>query len=392
MEAQPRREIALVFTASGSEYLRIWIVNVLLTVATLGFYLPFAKARRLRYFYANTLIDGQPLAFHGDPWKLLRGYIVMLLLFGGYAVSGHFSAWAAVAMFVLLALLWPALWRSSLRFRLHNSSWRGLRFGFEGSLAGAYQAILPLFLPAFIIVVANAWALSGIDQSDPTAMQRAMLAQGAWVALGFLVLVALAPLCLCMVKRYQHGGYRWAGQRAAFGAGAGAFYKLGLKSVGLTLLLVLLLALVLGVLTWAAAPMLRGAVGDSPQQRGAAAALSLFLGLGIGYLAVWLLGSYFSARLQDLSWNATTSQALAFQSRLRARSLAWLSLKNLLLTVITLGLYRPFAVVKVMALRLSALRVQVDGDIDSWQGSAALPESSASGEMAGDFFGIDLGL
>jgi uncharacterized membrane protein YjgN (DUF898 family) len=386
---QPKRTLALAFTASGSEYLRIWIVNLLLTVVTLGFYLPFAKARRLRYFYANTLIDGQPLAFHGDPWKLLRGYVLMLLLFGGYALSGRFSPWAAVAMFVLLALLWPALWRSSLRFRLHNSSWRGLRFGFEGTLGGAYQAILPLFLPGFIFIAANAWALSGVDQSDPVAMQRAVAAQAPWLALGFCVLVALLPLGLWLVRRYQHGGFRYAGQHTAFTARVRSFYLLGLKAAGLALLALLLLALVAAAVIFA----LRASADGNPERMKSLASVGVVGVVVVFYLGMWLLvGVFFSARLQDLSWSATSSQALQFESRLRARTLAWLSLKNLLLTVFTLGLYRPFAVVNVMALRLSAVQVQVEGDIDTWRGGAEQSAVSASGEMAGDFFGIDLGL
>ena len=38
---------------------------------------------------------------------------------------------------IALAALWPALWQSSLRFRLANTSWRGLRFRFTGDLADA---------------------------------------------------------------------------------------------------------------------------------------------------------------------------------------------------------------------------------------------------------------
>ena len=74
---QSSRVLPLRFTASGSEYFRIWVVNLLLTVVTLGLYLPFARARQLRYFHENTLIDGAPLAFHGDPWKMLRGYLIV---------------------------------------------------------------------------------------------------------------------------------------------------------------------------------------------------------------------------------------------------------------------------------------------------------------------------
>ena len=36
---------ALRFTGSGSEYFKIWIVNVLLTIITLGMYYPWAKVR-----------------------------------------------------------------------------------------------------------------------------------------------------------------------------------------------------------------------------------------------------------------------------------------------------------------------------------------------------------
>ena len=55
------------FTASGSEYFRIWIVNLLLIVVTLGIYLPWAKVRKLKYFYSNTWVGGDALDFHGEP-------------------------------------------------------------------------------------------------------------------------------------------------------------------------------------------------------------------------------------------------------------------------------------------------------------------------------------
>lgn len=52
------RVLEIRFTGSGSEYFRIWAVNLLLIILTCGLYLPFAKMRRIRYVYANTLIDG----------------------------------------------------------------------------------------------------------------------------------------------------------------------------------------------------------------------------------------------------------------------------------------------------------------------------------------------
>ena len=70
--------------------------------------------------------------------------VAVLVLFGAYSVSGHVSSWLSLAVFVVLMALWPALWRSSLRFRLGNTSWRGLRFGFVGTVGDAYRVLLPL--------------------------------------------------------------------------------------------------------------------------------------------------------------------------------------------------------------------------------------------------------
>jgi len=37
------------FTGRGSEYFRIWVVNVLLTLVTFGVYSAWAKVRKARY-------------------------------------------------------------------------------------------------------------------------------------------------------------------------------------------------------------------------------------------------------------------------------------------------------------------------------------------------------
>ena len=72
--AKPRAEsLPVRFTASGSEYFRIWISNLLLTLLTLGLYHPWAKVRKLRYFYGNTWVGDHAFDFHGDPKRMLRG-------------------------------------------------------------------------------------------------------------------------------------------------------------------------------------------------------------------------------------------------------------------------------------------------------------------------------
>ena len=45
------------FTGTGGEYFRIWIVNLILSILTLGIYSAWAKVRTNRYFYGNTQVD-----------------------------------------------------------------------------------------------------------------------------------------------------------------------------------------------------------------------------------------------------------------------------------------------------------------------------------------------
>ena len=48
---------ALNFEGKGFEYFKIWIVNILLTIVTVGIYYPWAKVRNRRYLYANSTLD-----------------------------------------------------------------------------------------------------------------------------------------------------------------------------------------------------------------------------------------------------------------------------------------------------------------------------------------------
>ena len=376
----PERALPVRFTASGSEYFRIWIVNLLLIVVTLGFYLPFAKVRRLRYFYANTLVDGQPLAFHGDAWKMFRGYLMMLIIFGAYALSSYVSNWVSLGAFVVLAVLWPALWRSSLMFRLGNTSWRGLRMSFEGSMGDAYRAMLPLFIPGLLVMAVSAWFMTGVDPKDQPAVQAAQVSMGPYLGGAMLLLLAMFPWAMWRIKRYQHDGYRYAQEAARFTGRARSFYLLALQLV----------------LVGAAAVFVLGlGAGMSFQEarKGAAAVAAnlapFILMAGLGFC--WLTAMS-TAGLQNLSWNHTGTAQLRFSSTLRVAALTWLKVRNLLFVLITLGLYRPFAVVHEMRMRLQAVEARTDADMDAWLARAGSAAGTGSGEMSGDFFGIDVGL
>lgn len=373
------RRVAIEFTGTGSEYFRIWIVNLLLIVLTLGFYWPWAKVRRMRYFWGHTLIDGDPLDFHGNPWQMFKGWMLLGLLFGLYNMASNFSPVAGLIGFLILAVLWPALWRSSLAFRLGNTSWRGLRFRFVGSSGGAYAAMAPLMLAALPLMVLGLWMPSEEGGEPPR-----------WVALSVLaifgLLLGLMPWLLWRLKRYQHDHYALGPLQTEFRASLGAFYGIAFKSLFVLLAPVLLL----GLAGWAIMGSGLQSLGQEAMRHLMAAAGMIFMLLVL--LVVVMIQPWWTTRMQNLVWTKTGNSQMRFISALRFRHMLWLSVKNSLLIMLTLGLYWPFAAVARARLRLEAVHVRSRIDLGDLLATAQASPAEAAGEAAGDFFGFDLGL
>jgi uncharacterized membrane protein YjgN (DUF898 family) len=385
-QAQEHR-LALRFTGSGSEYFRIWLVNLLLTLVTLGLYHPWAKVRRLRYFHGNTLVGGHALDFHGNPWKMLRGYLLVGAMVVLYSVAGSFSPVAGLIAFFIVAALWPALLKSSMQFRLANTSWRGLRFRFRGTLGGAYRAILPLFVPGLIIVA----ALAGVDNPEQPPAWYAVVV-GA-VVLGMLV---VGPWLWWNLKKYQHDNYSLGQEQTQLDCGVGSFYGVFLKTIGVGLLAGLAMGVLGAIVAVAgiAGVALGGGGEGGAAGRGAMAAFVITMVIMlVGLLVVQLLPRpYFTSRMQNLLWSRTGSATLQFQSALRFWPLLGLTLKNWLLMVLTLGLYWPFAAVAMARMRLEAIEVVAGQSPDRLFQQAQGAEGDAAGDAAGDLFGLDIGL
>ena len=87
----PRRIATFAFTGDGAEYFRIWVVNLLLTIVTLGIYSAWAKVRKTRYFCQNTRLEGHAFDYHGDPRAILLGRIIALVLLLGYTFAFDIS-------------------------------------------------------------------------------------------------------------------------------------------------------------------------------------------------------------------------------------------------------------------------------------------------------------
>jgi len=125
------------FFGKGSEYFTIMIVNMLLTVITLGLYYPWARAKVLRYIYGQTALNNERFHFAGTGKEIFIGFIKVILfyiaLMIAYGLISFVSPLLAV-LFIYLAIfaLIPFAIHGSLRYKMSRTSYRGIRFGYRG--------------------------------------------------------------------------------------------------------------------------------------------------------------------------------------------------------------------------------------------------------------------
>lgn len=353
------RTLALRFSGDGREYFRIWVVNLLLSLATLGIYSAWAKVRRLQYFDRNTHLAGASFDFHGNPRAVLVGRLLSVVLLAAYHYAFGFSTTFGMVVIAALLLLFPYLMRGALRFRLGNTSYRGLRLGFDGSVTQAYLAWLP---PAFTFLMPGVLLALYPERPELAALP--------------LPLYLLWPLMHARIRRFQHAHLLFGDQHSTYALKARRFYKPYLVAGLLGIAGVFGAGIVAGLGAWAAG-------GE------AMAFVPILAAVIMVYVMYLLARPYMVVRISNLAWSHTGFPGVRFRSTLPARAFMKLQTRNALLTLLSLGLYRPFAVVNVYRFRLAHLHLEVDGDIEAACAHAAT-RASAAGDSVADGFGIDL--
>lgn len=331
------------FTGSGWEYFKIWIVNLLLTIVTLGIYSAWAKVRRLQYFYRNTRLDGGSFDFHGTPQAILKGRLIAFGLLIGYNAAFEYDPMIGLGVAAVLALVMPWLLMRSLRFKLYNSSYRGLRFGFAGSTGDSYRAFL------------------------------------LYPLLAMFTLYLLAPLAHQRIKRYQFDNSRFGNASFNFSATAKGFYLLYLSALLVMVGTFLLLPVI---------AMLSGTgFGLEALITGFAAAGPMVVLVAVASLLI--VTSLFSAYMQNLVWGNTTLGSHRIFSHVSARRLLWVRVSNFIGTVLTLGLFMPFAAVRMARLQIEAMGLAVSGDLSGFVADQQL-NATAAGEETAEMFDVDI--
>jgi uncharacterized membrane protein YjgN (DUF898 family) len=102
-----------------------------------------------------------------------------------------------------------------------------------------------------------------------------------------------------------------------------------------------------------------------------------------------IVGPYIQSRLQNVVWNSTKLGPHGFVSEVSARKLFAITFTNFILIVFTLGLFTPFAVIRLLRYRLATMGFVSEGSLEAFLAGQA-QQQSATGEETAEMFDVDI--
>ena len=391
----------LEFTGSGVEYFRVWIVNVLLSIVTLGMYTPWARRRTVMYFYSHTLVTDSPLEFTAPQGKMVKGFVLLMLITLAYNIAANTGQDTAVGLLLLAgAALAPFIWANAMRFRLGATRWRGLRLQFSASWKEVYIASWPVFALALVwFGVFFGLQLLSPELSDVLQAAEAEARKPRMPtftpAMGGLLLLGLVLTVLCFI-RLEYNYKSLLVLRAQVGAEHGRwkpvymdFVKVWLATLAVFIVSAMLLFVLVGVLTGGS--MALAAASSKGKWMFAIIMVAIVGGIFLLFLASTPARAYREARMFQLLWNNIgVGQVARFKCHLPSKDYVWLRIKNMLFTLFTLGLYRPFARVSEYRMKVESVTVHVKGGVEQVAGSMVRQQQGGLGDALADAAGLEL--
>ncbi len=382
---------SLAFNGNGTEYFKIWIVNILLTIVTLGLYYPWAKVRSRRYFFGNTELDNANFEYHATGKQLFISFLIAMVIFACYVFVGQtFPVVGAIfAILFLLALPW-IVWRS-VKFNLSMISYRNVRFGFNGGLGGSYATFLayPIgMVTAFIIVLAVIIGVLGriMDMQTLAGILVAIIALFAYPA--FFAMINK------ITSSYLTNGSHFGQGQFSADLKFQPFFVIMLKGMGLALLLTLLAIFFIGLTTYLFIGLEQIGEQITGMEQGVAPGAILFLLIFSVYallvpVSIYVI-AYFKARHRSYLFGETTlDNSINFESTLRANKLFGIIFTNLLMIIFTLGLAYPWTAVRAYRYLTESINVKSSAGFDGYMSKQA--HEGAIGEELGEAFDINVG-
>lgn len=384
MENAGERAIQFSFTGKASEYFSIWIVNVCLTILTLGIYSAWAKVRNNQYFYGNTLIDGSSFQYLADPLKILKGRIIAFIAFSAYYFSGLVSPVAAIATLAVLMLLTPAFMVMSMSFRMRNSAWRNVRFDFNKDFKKAY---LILAMPVVLIGLYIAGTLMLQTEMSGAAAETEQLPKAMFLLMLLpLAIMLFFPWWEYLINRFQLVNSSFGKSLFAFKATPNDYYLIYIAAIVIMSVVGIGIAVVIGGIV--AATMATGS-----EEKDASTMFPIVMAtIWIGILPLYLwAGAYIQAKKTNLVISNITVGPHRLKSDLKVGYMLYLYLTNTIAIALSLGLLMPWAKIRTARYRAERTQLLPAGDLNNFVAGEQKAQS-ALGEEIGEMFDMDLGM
>ena len=340
-----RTEHRFEFSGDAREYFRIWVVNLALSVVTLGVFSAWAKVRSERYFYGNTRLAGEPFEYLAKPLPILKGRIIALVLFGGYVLAGQVSLKLQLATAGVLALATPWLLVRGAAFRARYSAWRGINFRFVPDYGEAYVRYLLMLIP---IVLSG-----GLMYPYVKAKQKSFL-----------------------VEHHRYGG-TWF----TFRATPSQFYPPYVLAWSVVVACIIAVSLLSGIIMMA---VMTHDGGAPPEW----IALVYIVPIYGSYFVVW---AFLAAALANLVYNHADLGQHRFRSTLKGHRLLGIYAGNTVAILASAGFLIPWAKIRLARYRAENLTVLAAGDLAAFRAENRADIDATAAEMDG-LFDIDIGL
>ncbi len=338
---------AFVFSGNGVEYFKIWIVNILLSLVTLGIYSAWAKVRNKQYFYGNSQIAGNTFEYTAEPIKILKGRVIAVALYAGLAFANHISMTVYLVATVVFLLFLPVIILNSLKFNARHSSYRNIAFRFDGTLGGA--------LKVFIL-----WPIAGI-----------------------LTFGILMPFSWKRQAQYITNNHSYGGEAFRFDVDVKEYF----------IMLMILMGVAFGfILTAAVLIFCISCAFDVVHVPANIKSILLIIAGAASYITFYLaIGAYVITSLANIHWNNTQLQRHKFVANWSVSSYGGLLFTNTLGILVTLGLFIPFAKVRAAQYKANHMAFIADGDLDNFIADK-LEQSNSLAEGVHDIFDIDISI
>ncbi len=340
----------IVFRGSAKEYFGIWIVNVLLSIATLGVYTAWAKVRNKKYFYGNTFLDGQNFDYHAEGQQILIGRLIVVGFLGLSYFLQSVSVNAYIGLYVILFLLIGIFVSRALRFNARMSSYRNVRFNFEG----------------------NGW--------------RAFLSFGLYWLLNFATLYLAHPFVTRSKNRYTTRQHKYGDRYFDFDAKIGEYYGPFFATLFILFIGFIFVALVGNMIL---GPQTYRYI-ETETEWYIRYYFRYFMSVGI-FFTIWLI--YRAAVRNIIFNNAILDDKHRFQSTVEPATYMWIYFSNAIAAIFSLGLLIPWGRVRIARYMAENTKVLALGPLDVYSSDVIETHGVTAAEYTDiDGFDIDIGI